>query len=385
MAISIKDSIDGAFGRHETFTIRYGWLKRGFDHAVADPSLFYSDDAHHRLGVGKNMAKSIRFWLSAARLMEEVPAVDNSRRTVMVPTYFGLALLNGRATVDTTRYELGLSQVAPAFVGVEGFDPFLERLESWWLIHWMMLSPHSRLPVWWTAFNTFGAVSFTPEVLLDHVLAQIEATAAWNSPRPPSQSTVKKDVLALLRAYAGTLGSRKADKLDDTIDAPMVPLSLVRAAGSGFRFAVGRKPGMSPAVVAFACLDFLDRTGFTARSALISSLANEVGGPGKAFKLAERDLVEMLQEAAAEQPNLIAVSSTASSPTLVTVSEGGLRTVASKLLARHYGSPTYTDETVTELNATVSSDIVPALDGGQNGSTDQGKGSVRAVSQTRLF
>lgn len=339
MAIGIKDGIDGAFGRHETFTIRYGWLKRGFDHAIADPELFYADDAHHRLGVGKNMAKSIRFWLSATRLMGEVPDPENGRRTLMRPTLFGLALLTGIPTVPDDRldaYETGLAAVAPDHVGTAGFDPYLEDLGSWWLIHWMMLSPGGRLPVWWSAFHTFTPVAFTTGTLLEHVSAQIESTSAWTDPKPPTSATVKKDVLALLRAYAGTSGSRKADKVDDVVDAPMVPLTLVRRAGDGFRFAVGPKPGLAPAVAAFACLDFLERTGATARTALVSTLATEVGGPGRAFKLAERDLSELLSKAAADHPDLLAVSATAGSESLNVESEAGLLDIATLLLSRHY-------------------------------------------------
>lgn len=337
MAIGIKDTIEGAFGRHETFTIRYGWLKRGFDHAIADPSLFYADDAHHRLGVGKNMAKSIRFWLSASRLMDEVPDPDNGRRTLMAPTQFGLALLAGSPALDNeAEYEAALADIAPGVAGTVGLDPYLEDLSSWWLLHWMMLSPEGKLPVWWTAFHTFTPVTFSTDALLEHVLAQIEATSHWTDPKAPSVSTVKKDVLALLRAYAGTSGSRRRDKIDDEIDAPMVPLTLIRESGAGFRFAIGPKPDLAPEVAAFACLDFLYRTGATAKTALVSTLATEVGGPGRAFKLAERDLADLLAKAAASHPDLVELTSSSGSDALAVVAEAPLPDVATMMLHRRY-------------------------------------------------
>ena len=336
MAIGIKDTIEGAFGRHETFTIRYGWLKRGFDQAIADPALFYADDAHHRLGVGKNMAKSIRFWLLATRLMAEIADPDNGRRTVMRPTRFGLGMLNGEPTVDQEPYLKAIAQIAPAYSSTVGLDPYLEHLGSWWLIHWMMLSPGGKLPVWWSAFHTFTPVVFTPQSLLEHVSAQIESTSAWADPRPPTPGTVKKDVLALLRAYAGTAGSRRADKVDDEIDAPMVPLTLLRQAHEGFRFAVGPKPGLEPAIAAFACLDFLHRTGFASRTALVSTLASEIGGPGRAFKLTERDLLDLLARAAVAHPNLLEITSTSGSGSLAVVADAPLPDVATVLLHQHY-------------------------------------------------
>ena len=57
------------FARHETFHPRWGWLKKGFDAASANfdaasanKSIFLQEDAPVRLGVGKNMVSSMRYW-----------------------------------------------------------------------------------------------------------------------------------------------------------------------------------------------------------------------------------------------------------------------------------------------------------------------------------
>lgn len=352
MALTIKDDLVPAFGRHETFTIRFGWLKRGFDEAIADPRLFYSEDAHHRLGVGKNMAKSIRFWLAATRLMDELPDPDDARRTVMHPTWFGLSLLAGEPTANPDRYRASLCTVAACWDGRVGFDPYLEDLNSWWLLHWMMLSPKGRLPIWWSSFHSFTPVAFTIDTLLEHSLAQVEATSAWCTPTAPKPATVKKDVLALLRAYAGTSGSRRRDKADDTVDAPLVPLQLIQESDSGFRFTVGTKPHLAPEVAAFACLDFLDRTGATSRTALVPTLASEAGGPGRAFKLSSRELSDLLNRTATAHPDLLELSSTAGADTFVVASDAPLPHVAWRVLHRYY---------LTNDSRVVDADGVPPL------------------------
>jgi len=269
VSLDIKNGLVPTFGRHETFTLRYAWLKRGYD-AVAkpyewcrhrpdyEPYIFEEPDAHHRLGVGKNMAKSIRFWLQACRVVEEVP-VPGQRHRVGIPTRFGGALLGDSEKV--------------------GLDPYTEQLGSWWLLHWMMLSPGGYLPVWWIIFHTLPAVTFTTEQLVEHVQAQVEATSAWQARRSVHPSTLRKDVLALLRNYAGTTGGRRRELVDDVLDAPFVPLTLIRptAEVNTFRFGVGPKPGLPPAVAAFACLDFLARTHSTGRQALVATLATEQG------------------------------------------------------------------------------------------------------------
>lgn len=328
MGVAIKASLHATFGRHETFTPRYSWLKRGFD-AVESPEyrageridggyVFNDEDVHHLLGVGKNQARSIRFWLQAFRLVEETK-VDGSRSMTGNPTVFGDGLLNS----------------------VTGLDPWLEDAGTWWLLHWMALSPGGYLPVWWAAFYTFQPVEFTVEQLVEHVQAQVDATSAWHRPKSPNESTVRKDVLALLRAYAGTSGSRRRDPADDNLDAPLVPLTLVRETEEvgRFRFGVGPKPGLSPSVVAFACLDFLSRTGHTSRQALVATLASEQGGPGRAFKLTERVLHELLAEAAELHPELLALTSTAGTDALVVLSGLPLGQVAAEVLWAGYQQP----------------------------------------------
>ena len=61
----------GTAGRHETFTPRYGWLKKGYDRCEANPHVFNDDNAIEQLGVGKNMVRSIRFWCVLFRMLED--------------------------------------------------------------------------------------------------------------------------------------------------------------------------------------------------------------------------------------------------------------------------------------------------------------------------
>lgn len=320
MSVAVKGSLVPAFGRHETFTPRYAWFKRGYDAIVDDPEVFSRDDVHIKLGVGKNMAKSIRYWLQAMRIAEELP-IEGSRKSMLVPTRFGEALFD--TDPNSSRGEDH---------GGFGFDPFLEAPTSWWLLHWMALSPGGMLPVWWTAFHTFGAVRFTTDTLLDHVSAQV-TTSSWGS---PNEKTVRKDILAMLRCYGGASGSRRADKIDDLIDAPFVALGLLHATDDGWRFALGPKAGLTPAMAAFACLDYLSRIGHTARTELVGSLATDQGGPGRAFKLSERDLGELLSAAAAESDGLIEMSTSAGAEVLAVPGTDALGLVAARLLHRHY-------------------------------------------------
>src|SRR5690242_6500463 len=60
-----------AFARHETFAPRFGWLRKSYVASVSDARAFSAPDVHVRLGVGKNMARAIRYWGHAFKLLEE--------------------------------------------------------------------------------------------------------------------------------------------------------------------------------------------------------------------------------------------------------------------------------------------------------------------------
>src|SRR5690606_10711010 len=79
------------FGGHEKFAFRYGWLKKGVDAAVEDPTIFSHDLALVTLGVGKNMVRSIRHWCLATNVLEEMEGPGRVRS--LQPSEFGKRLL----------------------------------------------------------------------------------------------------------------------------------------------------------------------------------------------------------------------------------------------------------------------------------------------------
>ncbi len=77
------------FVGHETFTLRYGWLKKAVDAVQEDPGIFQRDDALVILGVGKNRVRSIRHW----GLVTGVLSVRRARWSSKESTWLLLGLL----------------------------------------------------------------------------------------------------------------------------------------------------------------------------------------------------------------------------------------------------------------------------------------------------
>ena len=88
--------------RHESFSIREWWLAKGLIAVKEDSKVFSSSDATDVLGIGTNMVKSLKYWMTATSLIKE----ENKK---MVLTELG---------------DL-----------IDKYDPYLEDIFSWWLIH----------------------------------------------------------------------------------------------------------------------------------------------------------------------------------------------------------------------------------------------------------
>lgn len=249
--------VNPVFARHETFHPRFGWLKKGFDAAVKDSGIFRSEDAPVRLGVGKNMVSSIRYWCNAFKLLE-----DDS------PSDFGELLL-----------------------GDEGWDPFLEAPASLWLLHWHLLKPPCHATAWYFTFNIFREVEFSADELFNALCDYRDSVA----PRIVD-SSVKKDITCILRMYVEQRS--KTSISEDSLDCPFTELLIINTAGDSrhYTFRFGPKPNLPAEIIVSACLEFADWVGHGQRTIAVSRLVYDIGSPGMAFKLSESAVCNAIEQ-----------------------------------------------------------------------------------------
>ena len=175
---------------HETFPLRYGWLKKALDAVAAadatrrDTSIFLADDAIARFGVGKNMVASIRHWAVAAGMIEE-----SAGR--IVPTPLGSRLF-----------------------GAGGLDPYMEDPATAWLVQWRLCG-HPRKTTWFWAFNHCPAASFDRDLLVNG----IETLAKHRGWARAATATIKNDVACFIRTYVSQSPAGKASH-EETLESP---------------------------------------------------------------------------------------------------------------------------------------------------------------------
>lgn len=311
------------FARHETFHPRYGWLRKAFEAPTHGPDVFSRPEATVLLGVGKNMVHAIRYWGLAYKILTEAPNPARPRRPGVAATAFGEVLLSE-----------------------DGWDPYLEQPGTLWLLHWQLLASPCAAPVWWATFHALEAAAMEDADILDRVFNVVTAVPGW--PRVAGGS-VKKDVDCLLRMYASRSGGRQG--IEDLLDCPFRELGLLQpVAGEprAYRFAVGVKPTLPDAVVAYASLDFAARTSPGSNTVTVARLAQEPGSPGRAFRMPAAAIAAALERVALGDKR-VKMANPAGSPQLLI--DGDLASLALDLLSRYY------------LGATGSTRSLPGVDG----------------------
>lgn len=267
-----------AFGRHETFPLRYSWLTKGFQQLRSDPGLFESEDATVRLGVGKNMVSAIRYWLQAARLIER-----SDRR--YEPTMLGMHVFDA-----------------------DGYDPYLEDEATIWLIHWLIATNAQLATAWFWFFNRFHKPEFTAQELATALADFAKAKINGRS----SPKTVKQDASILLRMYSRSKTSARTP-LEDVLDSPLALLGLVQPDASGKQFrSLAQRRDVPVGIIGFAVIELCN--ALNVPQIPIEQLMYGDGNSvalGAVFRLTEDALLAQLELLVREEPGVFAIRETA--------------------------------------------------------------------------
>ncbi|MDP2495531.1 DUF4007 family protein [Shimia thalassica] len=180
------------FGGHETFFLRPGWLSKGLFLVHAESNVIWnSDEASDAMGVGRNMSKSIGWWLSLAGLIHR-PA----RGEALCLTPFGSAILEN--------------------------DPYFSEIATWWFMH-LSLTLKDNADVFTWFFQHSKEDRFTREILQGEIVRFL----AQRSAKVPAVKTLQRDVSVLLQTYSRPIPAPIESDPEDNLDCPFRHLGLL--------------------------------------------------------------------------------------------------------------------------------------------------------------
>ncbi|WP_055531310.1 DUF4007 family protein [Streptomyces graminilatus] len=249
-----------AFGRHQGYPPRYGWLRKTYLALREDPGcLRQLDNAMMILGVGSSMVKSMRFWIQAFGLAS--PADGG-----LVPTARGHWLLDDE----------------------QGADPFLEEPASLYLLHWWLLSAaQCHVPSWRYLFGHTALRSYSRSTL-QQMITGIADSTGWKAPAP---SVVARDIACMVGMYAPSHPDQPLERVEDALFNPFRSLRMLTTSGAPedsrdrtHTVTISRMAGQTcpAAVLAYASLDYAARTaGPGPGSIAVARLASVPDGPGR--------------------------------------------------------------------------------------------------------
>lgn len=209
------------FTGHETFYCRHYWLKKGFDFVKKGYS-FNSADAVTKLGVGKNMVNSIRFWLKS----------------------FGINLN------EDNNFSIGNF----LFSEENGKDKYLEDINSLWLLHYYLVT-EKVASIYSLFFHhiRIGEKEFTDEKIakgINFYLSRFEHNL-------PNEKSLNADVKVLRANYLPPI---KYKNLEDDFAGLLQDLGLFQPIDAKkFKVENIQRKNLNADILMFAILDLLDR------------------------------------------------------------------------------------------------------------------------------
>jgi hypothetical protein len=257
MMVEKLETLKYTFSGHDSFQCRQLWLKKGYDF-VQEGKNFNDEDAVVKLGVGKNMVSSIRFWLKAFNI------IDNKD----IPTEFGKRLFDDE----------------------NGYDPFLEDEASLWLLHYQLVK-NGFASIYSIIFNEFRKekLFFNKETFVNYVKRIGESNPDLNF----NENTVGKDFIVFANLYKNDPESKD---VEDSFSGILSEIELIKTMGKAkeeqFYIENTERDNLPEAVVLFTILD----NSNYGNSISLNSLEFDLNSPGSIFALNRSGLINIISE-----------------------------------------------------------------------------------------
>jgi len=255
------------FGGHETFQIREGWLNKGLRTLIENPELLAEDNFADRLGVGRNMGKSIKHWLTATGLADLVPAPNSPKKKRLQVNDLGKIIFE--------------------------YDPYFMENGTWWALHVNLVNNPDFAYSWNWFFNIFNLIRFERAVCLEGLRQQLQ----FQRNNMPAIKTLQRDLNCLLGSYAKRIPNEEEDP-EDASYCPFIGLNLMSYyPSSGFYVLNNGIKKIHRELIGYSlaiCSDNFSK-GHEFVDVSIRDAAQIAGGPGRCFVLSNETFFDIIQ------------------------------------------------------------------------------------------
>lgn len=236
------------FSGHETFALRYGWLNKSYNLLRINEK--NEENLVVDLGVGKNMVNSIKYWTEISGVKPLHSDVEYKKYSSDITTILSL------------------------------YDPYLEKKESNWLLHYFLQKNYSELTFFRWYFNYSSKQFFEKSELVSDLINWLQA----ENLKVPSLATLQKDFDCFALCYGKKL--TKKFKGEDCFVSPLNELNLIYHLESNkYKADLSDQKGLQSKVFLYCLVDFWKTHFKNAPTISVDSILTMPGSPGRLFRI----------------------------------------------------------------------------------------------------
>ena len=248
------------FSGHQTFPLRQLWPFKATQ-LLATIDKPFTKDIHQsmmNMGLGKNMVQSMSHWMQSSDLIKA--------------NYTG---------------EYSLSPLAKILLNNTKGDPYLERIETLWIIHQRLCTNKKKNSTFYWLYNLNNNMVFSFDDYKRGIRLWYEKEDL-NLTSFPADKTLKNDFNVTVGMY--TQGTMK--DFEDSVQFPFWPLGLIkRAHGLKQNYQLIKRSvcDVPSSVFNFVLIDYLSKSLKT-EAVSFDNLLNDANSPGRVLQLSEHPL-----------------------------------------------------------------------------------------------
>jgi hypothetical protein len=185
------------FSGHDTFHCKEQWLLKGLQLIVeqGDTSIFKENSAIYKLGVGKNMVRSIQHWLKAFDLVDEE---------------------------DT------ITPLAKFLFTEQKADPYLENESSLWILQYHLCKANYA-SIFKLVFADYFLSKASLEFTQSQIISYLDKKILEDGQRKASPKTLSADYKVFVKTYL--VSGKNLKTIEDDFSAPLLGLNLISDTG----------------------------------------------------------------------------------------------------------------------------------------------------------
>lgn len=235
------------FRGHETFYIRKGWLYKGLKNLEQNKYVFTDKNVNtsDTFGLGVSMVKSLRYWLQAVGLTEEVREKNSTRQEFT---------------------DLGLL--------IDKYDKYMEEIGTLCLLHYKLATNYNLATSWDYFFNEFNMHEFNKDDFRNSLIAHLQ----FKQIDDIAPATIESDFTCILNTYI----PKNLDNPEDNMECPFSELGLIEPRDKKTYKKVAAKPDLIPLQVLLAMIEDQHPNESEIR---FTDLLNEKHSIGKVFNI----------------------------------------------------------------------------------------------------